>query len=554
MSLMYYENFLKWKNSVKDKHLLQELTRMDDKQIRDAFFKYIEFGTGGLRGKMAAGTNCINIYTIMKASQGVVDYMKAQRLGSVIIGYDNRNNSILFARISAQVFASNGIKVFITKELMPTPFISFAIRQLKTDMGIMITASHNPADYNGYKVYDNSGCQCTDNMAATLAKYIEKVDEFRIEVQEFKTLQKENKIEIVPDSTEEEYIENVLAQQINKIAPLNVTYSPLHGAGYRLVPKTLKKAGVAQINLVDEQSLPDGDFPTCKFPNPEKKEALALGLAYAEKNNSDILLVTDPDCDRVGVAVKHNGAYRLLSGNEVGALLADYILYEKKKKGILTKKPIVIKTIVTSDLGKLISEDFGAEVINVLTGFKYIGEQINILEQKDRSADFVLGFEESYGYLVGDYARDKDAVVACLLVAEMTASLLQKGKTLVDRLQEIYDKYGFFENRLYTYNFDGAQGHAKIRSIMQKLREDMPSSINSERLTYSVDYLTQTQFPLPKSNVLELNFEKGTKIIIRPSGTEPLIKVYASACQDTQKNYMVFESVKRLIEDILSAV
>lgn len=549
---MYLENYTKWKNNVKDKDLLIELMNMDKDCIHDAFYKYIEFGTGGLRGIMKAGTNCINIYTIMKASQGIANYMKNQSLNSVVIGYDNRNNSTLFSKIAAQVFASNNIKVYISKELMPTPFISFAVRKLKTDIGIMITASHNPADYNGYKVYDKAGCQCTDKMAFTLSEYIQGVDEFQVETQEFDKLLSANKIEIIPDLIEEEYIEKVLSQQINKISAIKVTYSPLHGAGYRIVPKTLKKAGVPIINIVEEQSQPDGDFPTCKTPNPEKKQAMELGLKYAEKTNSDVLLVTDPDCDRVGIAVKHQGSFHRLTGNEVGALLTDYIFTQKNNKGMLTKNPIAIKTIVTSDLGKLIAESFGAKVINVLTGFKYIGEQINVLEENNRSADFVLGYEESCGYLVGNYARDKDGVVACLLIAEMVEHLLQKGKTLVDRLNEIYSKYGYFQHILNTYRFEGAQGFIKMKNIMSNIRNNIPKTLASEKLIGSTDYLTQNEIPLPKSNVLELNFEKGSKITIRPSGTEPLIKVYITACQNIQKNILVFDSAKEIIESIIN--
>jgi len=549
---MYYQNYLRWKECVKDKGLLDELLAMDKEQIYNAFFKYIEFGTGGLRGKMGAGTNCINIYTIRKASQGIANYMHDNHLKSVAICYDNRNNSILFSRIAAEVFASCGYKVYITKQLMPTPFLSFTVRHTRADIGIMITASHNPAGYNGYKVYNSDGCQCTDAMASQLAGYIKNVDEFAVTTLDFTILLAENSIEYVSDSVEDEYIKNVLKQQINKINSLNVTFSPLHGTGYPIVPKVLRLAGVRAVNTVEEQQLPDGDFPTCKLPNPEKQEALALGLKYAQENNSELLLVTDPDCDRVGVAVLHKGKYFRLTGNEVGALLADYIFSEKKKKGTLVANPIVIKTIVTSDLGRLIAESFGAQVINVLTGFKYIGEQITILEKEGRSQDFVLGYEESYGYLIGDYVRDKDAVVSCLLIAEMVSTLQANGKTLLDRLNELYSKYGYFEHKLYSFSFEGAQGYKKMQDIMLKIRNNMPSGLGDESLVSFVDYLIQKQYLLPKSDVFELNFEKGSKIVIRPSGTEPLIKVYVSSCKDTVQNKATFQLAEEYINSVIA--
>ncbi len=549
---MYYRNYLKWKNCVKDANLLVEILDMDKEQIYNSFFRYIEFGTGGLRGIMGAGTNCINIYTIKKASQGIANFMKKKRLKSIAISYDNRNNSELFSAIAAQVFATNNIKVYLTKELMPTPFLSFAVRSIKTDLGVMITASHNPANYNGYKVYDNSGCQCTDKMASLLGKFIQKVNEFEVNPFDFDVLLEANKIEYIPELAEEKYIKNVLAQQINGAMPLRVAFSPLHGTGYRLVPQVLQNAGFSEVDIVPEQAKPDGDFPTCKYPNPEKQEAMELGLKYAKENNSDILLVTDPDCDRVGVAVKHKNTYFRLTGNEIGALLADYIFSEKKKQGKLPANPIVVKTIVSSELGKLVAESFGAKVINVLTGFKYIGEQINFLEKEGRSKDFVLGYEESYGYLIGDYVRDKDAAVASLLIAEMAATLLKRGQTLVDRLNELHKEYGFFEHKLYAFNFEGAQGHKKMQNIMIRIRKNILKSISSEKLANSIDYLEKTELSLPKSNVLELNYQKGTKIIIRPSGTEPLIKVYVVASQNAMQNDAIFKDTKKYIDKIIS--
>ena len=549
---MYYQNYLKWKNCVKDANLLVEILDMDKDQIYNSFFRYIEFGTGGLRGIMGAGTNCINIYTIKKASQGIANFMKKKRLKSIAISYDNRNNSELFSAIAAQVFATNNIKVFLTKELMPTPFLSFAVRSIKTDLGVMITASHNPANYNGYKVYDNSGCQCTDKMAALLGKFIQKVNEFEVNPFDFDVLLEANKIEYIPELAEEKYIKNVLAQQINGAMPLRVAFSPLHGTGYRLVPQVLQNAGFSEVDIVPEQAKPDGDFPTCKYPNPEKQEAMELGLKYAKENNSDILLVTDPDCDRVGVAVKHKNTYFRLTGNEIGALLTDYIFSEKKKQGKLPANPIVIKTIVSSELGKLVAERFGAKVINVLTGFKYIGEQINFLEKEGRTKDFVLGYEESYGYLIGGYVRDKDAAVASLLIAEMAATLLKRGQTLVDRLNELHKEYGFFEHKLYAFNFEGAQGYKKMQNIMIRIRKNIPKSISSEKLASSIDYLEKTELSLPKSNVLELNYQKGTKIIIRPSGTEPLIKVYVVASQNAMQNDAIFKDTKKYIDKIIS--
>ena len=550
----YQEKYNLWVDKVIDTELKTQLLEMNNNEVlkENSFFKDLEFGTGGLRGVLGVGTNCLNIYTIGKITQGIAEYMLANNFESVVISYDSRIKSDVFAKRTANVFASNGIKAFITKELMPTPFLSFATRELKTQIGVMITASHNPSKYNGYKVYGADGCQITDGAVKEILPFIERTDAFAVKEGNFDELLGKGSISFVPDNITENFLKEVLKLSNGCEDNIKVTYSALNGAGYKLVPEILSRIGLTNVNLVLEQSYPDGNFPTCPFPNPEKKEALSLGLSYVRQNNSDILLATDPDCDRVGVAVKHGNDYKLLSGNEVGVLLTDYLLCVKKEKQTLPKQPIIIKTIVTTDLVKKIAKEYGFEVVEVLTGFKYIGEIISKLEKENRKEDYLLGFEESYGYLSGTHVRDKDGVNGALIICEMTAYYKKQGLTLVDKLLQMYDKYGLYEHQLLSYSFEGASGNSEMKKRLIALRENLPKSISGIEVATTIDYLTQTQFDLPKANVLSFEMVDGSKIIIRPSGTEPLVKAYLTVCFDEKENAIRLSEYKNYLDNLFA--
>lgn len=539
------ETYRVWCEKVQDAEIQKQLAEIKNnpQAIENAFYKDLEFGTGGLRGELGAGTNCLNVLTIGKVTQGIADRMKAHGQKKVAVSCDSRIHSDLFKETVACVMAANGIHAVITRELMPTPFLSFLTRETGADFGIMITASHNPAKYNGYKVYDSDGCQLTDDPAKDLTGYIEKVDPFSVHADSLSVYLQSGTVEFALKEITEKYLACVEAQSIGSADGLKVAYSPLNGTGYKLVPEILKRAGVAKIDVVEEQAYPDGNFPTCAYPNPEKSDALKLGIALAEKCGSDILIATDPDADRVGTAVRHNGEYRLLTGNEVGVLLTDYILSRRKEFGTLPKNPVIVTTIVSTSLAEKVAAQYGVTFYNVLTGFKYIGGVIGKLEKAGETGRFVLGFEESYGYLTGSYVRDKDAVVGSMLVAEMTAYHLRHGKTLVDRIEEIYAEFGTYEHRLKSYEYAGAEGNAKMKNLLTDLRKNLPIELGGSRVVKTVDYLTQTEADLPKANVLLFEAENGSKLVVRQSGTEPLIKVYVTAASSPPKNVRIFQSI-----------
>lgn len=551
---MSIKNFELWSKKVTDEKLVKELEKMRGNAIaiENAFYKELEFGTGGLRGEIGVGTNCLNIYTIRKVTQGIANYMRDNKMTKAAISCDSRINSDLFAKCVAEVFANCGITCYITKELMPTPFLSYITRKFKCDIGVMITASHNPAKYNGYKVYGGDGCQLTDNAASEMIGYINPIDPFSVATKEFDEYLIGGQIHYVEDSVTDNYLDEVQKQSINNADGLKIVYSPLNGAGYKLVPQMLKRIKAEDITIVKEQGMPDGNFTTCSFPNPEKPEALKLGLELAKKVDADILIATDPDCDRMGIAVRHNDEYRLFSGNEVGVLFADYLLREKKKNGTLAKNPIIVKTIVTSALVEKIAAEYNATVLNVLTGFKYIGDIIGKLEAKNETNRFVLGFEESYGYLAGSYVRDKDAVIASMLIAEIAATYKKQGKTLVDKINEIYAKYGTFEHRLKSYEYAGAQGNAKMKELLKNLRETLPILIGGAEVVKTIDYNAQTEFDLPKANVLSFVMADGSQLIVRPSGTEPLIKLYLTASKTVEENKKVFERINKQLDEMFA--
>ncbi len=503
-----------------------ELRSMDAEQKKEAFYKDLEFGTAGLRGVIGAGTDRLNVYTIGKVTQGLADYVLAHKKkgATVAISYDSRNFSQEFARHAAAVLAANGIKAYITRKLFPTPYLSFMVRKFECDAGIMITASHNPAKFNGYKVYGPDGCQVTDTAAAEIFDHIQKVDTFKVRACDFDAAQAAGDIEFV--EVTREYLDAVYACSVGDARDVSIVYTPLNGTGTEIVPQMFRERGFDKVTVVPEQAMPDGDFPTTPYPNPEKAQALELAIALAKKQNADIVIGTDPDADRIGVAVKTADGYRLITGNEMGVLLIDYIFTHKKD---LPKAPVVVKTIVTTDLASRVAQSYGAEVREVLTGFKYIGEIIKKLESKNESDRFVFGYEESYGYLSGTYVRDKDAVVASMLVAEMAADYLKEGKTLADVLDGIYAKFGKYYHRTVSFTYEGVSGAQKMKDVLAGIRKAPPKAIDGSAVAESIDYLTQTALDLPKSDVLSFKAEDGSKLIVRPSGTEPLIKVYITA-------------------------
>ena len=536
------------KSAVDDVDLIEELKNIDgnENEIYERFYTELKFGTAGLRGIIGAGTNRMNIYTVRRATQGLANFLnKKYKNPCVAISHDSRIKADLFAKEAARVLAANGVKAYISRELQPTPVVSFAVRHLKTQAGIMVTASHNPAKYNGYKCYGSDGCQMTDVNANAVFDEIEKVRYFNgdIKLIDFDEGIKNGLIERISDDVYEEFLKNVISQSVNpgicEGSGLKVVYTPLNGAGNKLVRKVLDKIGVEDVVVVPEQEMPDGNFTTCPYPNPEIREALELGLKLCEKEQPDLLLATDPDSDRVGIAVKTDNGYRLMSGNETGIMLLNYLLDSRKRNGTLPKDPVAVKTIVTSKLVDRVCEKYGCELKNVLTGFKYIGEQILLLEQKNQESRYVFGFEESYGYLAGTYVRDKDAVVASMLICEMAAYYRTCGKSLNDVMNELYDEFGYYLNTTKAYEFDGAAGMQKMADIMSALRDSHPSEIAGFKVVSYSDYLNSCSMDivsgksevidLPKSNVLAYSLEGGGAAIVRPSGTEPKIKIYITA-------------------------
>ncbi|MDD2418474.1 MAG: phospho-sugar mutase [Oscillospiraceae bacterium] len=534
-------------NALEDIDLTNELNNISNSEdeISDRFYRELEFGTGGLRGVIGAGDNRMNIYTVRKATQGLADYLKLRYASSsVAISFDSRIKSDLFAREAARVLAGNGITVHIFTQLQPTPVLSFAVRELGCQAGIMVTASHNPSKYNGYKCYGADGCQMTDNDAGEVTGFIKNVDVFEgVTISDFDQALNSGLISEIPSSLVENFFEKVEEQQVNKgicqRVPLGVVYTPLNGAGNIPVREILRRIGVQHVSVVPEQEMPDGRFPTVPYPNPEIRQAFECAISLAKSVKPDILLATDPDCDRVGIAVAHEGDYRLMSGNEVGCLVLNYLLSCKSANGTLPKKPVFIKTIVTSDLAARIAEKYNCEVIEVLTGFKYIGEQITRLENEGRADSYVFGFEESYGYLSGTHVRDKDGVLASMLVCEMTAYYKEQGKNLIQVLDELYASHGVYHNILINAEFEGSQGMETMERIMKGLREDRPDEIAGLRVVGFSDYLSSrsidmktgktAEIDLPKSNVLSFSLEGNAGVIVRPSGTEPKIKAYITA-------------------------
>ena len=533
---MYMDDYKRWlAASLEDADLTKELAQIEgkDEEIKDRFAVALKFGTAGLRGVLGAGSNRMNIYVVRQATQGLANWVKTQGGNQLVaISYDSRIKSDVFAKEAACVLAANGIKVRIYDALMPVPALSFATRYYQANAGIMVTASHNPAKYNGYKAYGPDGCQMTDDAAAIVYAEIQKTDILegakRISFEEGV---EKGLIEYVGDDCKEGLYDAIKACQVRpglcKTAGLKLVYSPLNGSGLVPVTRILADIGIDDITIVPEQKYPDGNFPTCPYPNPEIYEALHLGLELAKKSGADLMLATDPDADRVGIAMKcPDGSYELVSGNEVGVLLLDYICEGRIEKGTMPKDPVAVKSLVSTPLADAVAQSYGVEMRNVLTGFKWIGDQIAGLEAKGEVERFILGFEESYGYLAGPYVRDKDAVVASMLICEMAAYYRSIGSSVKERLESIYAKFGRYLNKVDSFEFPGLSGMDKMAGIMASLRENAPAEIGGYKVTKVVDYKKTEETGLPSANVLVYTLEGGATVIVRPSGTEPKIKTY----------------------------
>lgn len=540
-------------NATDDSNLQNELIAIenDSEAINDRFYRDLEFGTGGLRGVLGAGTNRMNIYTIRRATQGLADYVNESfKNPNIAISYDSRIKSDVFARAAAEVLAANGIHAHIYPQLAPTPMLSYAVRALKCSAGIMVTASHNPAKYNGYKAYGSDGCQMTIDAANAVLNKINALDMFDdVKFMPFDDALASGMISYIGEDIYESYYQNVLAQGINTDlcakSGLKIVYTPLNGTGNKPVRTILERIGITDVTVVKEQENPDGNFTTCPYPNPEIREALELGLKYCDKVKPDLLFATDPDADRVGIAVPDGDDYVLFSGNEVGAMLLEYICEQRTLKGTMPENPLAVKTIVTTDIISSICKAYGVELVEVLTGFKFIGEQIGFLEKKHEENRYIFGFEESYGYLAGTYVRDKDAVVASMLICEMAAYYRTKGISLIKARENLYNKYGVYVHAQHSFTFEGESGMKKMSEIMNNLRNNRPEAIDGLKVVKFADYQESISLDLesgakaiinlPKSNVLSFTLENGEKVIIRPSGTEPKIKAYYTATASTME-------------------
>ncbi|MCF7925711.1 MAG: phospho-sugar mutase [Candidatus Izimaplasma sp.] len=526
----------KWKSYKQlDKDLKEELFSLDNDALQDAFYKNLEFGTGGMRGIIGVGTNRMNQYTIRKANAGFAKYLLEQTPHpSVVIAHDNRHKSVTFAKESACVLAKQGIHVYLFDDLRPTPELSFAVRHLNATGGIVVTASHNPPEYNGYKIYDAHGCQLVPKYADKVVQYVNEIEDvFAIETLDYEMAKTNNLITIIGQEIDDLYINRVLDIQLDKTLKkdIKIVFTPLHGTSGTIGLETLKKAGY-DVYPVEAQMLPDPNFSTIKSPNPEDEEAFQMAIEKGNAIDADVLIATDPDGDRLGIAVKHEGGYKLLNGNQTGAILVHYILSQRKQQKTLPKHGMVYNTIVTSEFGATIARDFGMEVTSTLTGFKFIGEQANLIEGTEKS--FVFGYEESYGYVIEDFVRDKDSIQAMLMASEVTQKKALEGKTLYDYLLDLYDTYGYYVEDLVSIRLEGKTGEQKIQSILSAFRETKPETIANKKVIRNEDYFKQVgiqegtpyTLTLPKSNVLKFFLEDGSWFVLRPSGTEPKLKIY----------------------------
>lgn len=554
--MLYREKYNDWlESNIVDEKMKDELRAIkDEKEIEDRFYKDLEFGTGGLRGVIGAGSNRMNIYTVSKATQGFANYLNGRfENPSVAIAYDSRNMSKEFSKAAALTLCANNINVYLYEDLRPTPMLSFAVRHLNCTGGIVVTASHNPKEYNGYKVYDEFGGQVTDEKANIIISEVNKIDSFdKINTVDEEEALAKGLLKYIGEEVDKAYIDSVKGLTIRKelvkenASDLKVIYTPIHGSGNMPVRRILNELGYTGVSVVKEQEMPDGNFPTASYPNPEEPAVFKLALEMAKTENPDVIFATDPDADRIGVVVKDSeGEYRVLTGNQTGLLLTQYILDALKEEGRLPEDGVIIKTIVTTDGAKKIAEAYNIELMEVLTGFKYIGEKIQGFEvNKDKT--YIFGFEESYGYLAGDFVRDKDAVIAAMLIAEMTLFYKEKGKSLYDGLVELYEKYGYFKETLVSFELKGKEGSEKISKCIDSLRNENLVEVNGVKIVTKYDYKLGTEenissgdkkeIDLPKSNVLKFVLENGAWFVVRPSGTEPKMKAYVAVKGNSLKD------------------
>ena len=556
--LDYKKEYERWaKADMPDFDLTRELQLMAGKEeeIKEHFARALEFGTAGIRGTLGVGTNRMNIFVVRQATEGMARYIMEEGLErKVAISYDSRLKGWTFAKEVAKVLAANGISVRLYDALMPVPALSFATRYYGCSAGIMLTASHNPAAYNGYKAYGSDGCQMTDEAADKVYAKIKETDVLTgAKTISFSEAVDKGLIRFVEEECKEAFYQAVLSQQVHpglcKDAGLSLVYSPLNGTGLEPVTRIFKEMGISDVSIVPEQEYPNGYFTTCPYPNPEIFEAMEKGLALAKEKNADLLLATDPDADRVGIAMRtEDGEYELVSGNEMGVLLLDYIAAGRKLEGTLPRNPVAVKSIVSTPLADKVAADYGVELRHTLTGFKWIGEQIKFLEEKGEQDRFIFGFEESYGYLSGTAVRDKDAVVASMLICEMAAYYRKNGSSIKKRLEEIYKKYGYYLNAVDSFSFPGLSGMDKMQGIMETLRKNGPKDFAGIAVKECIDYLDSEKTGLPKSNVLLYNLENGENIIVRPSGTEPKIKAYFTTFGKSREEAK--EEKKRLAEAV----
>lgn len=554
--MLYREKYNDWlESNIVDEKMKDELRAIkDEKEIEDRFYKDLEFGTGGLRGVIGAGSNRMNIYTVSKATQGFANYLNTRfENPSVAIAYDSRNMSKEFSKAAALTLCANNINVYLYEGLRPTPMLSFAVRHLNCTGGIVVTASHNPKEYNGYKVYDEFGGQVTDEKANIIISEVNKIDSFdKINTVDEEEALAKGLLKYIGEEVDKAYIDSVKGLTIRKelvkenASDLKVIYTPIHGSGNMPVRRILNELGYTGVSVVKEQEMPDGNFPTASYPNPEEPAVFKLALEMAKTENPDVIFATDPDADRIGVVVKDSeGEYRVLTGNQTGLLLTQYILDALKEEGRLPEDGVIIKTIVTTDGAKKIAEAYNIELMEVLTGFKYIGEKIQGFEvNKDKT--YIFGFEESYGYLAGDFVRDKDAVIAAVLIAEMTLFYKEKGKSLYDGLVELYEKYGYFKETLVSFELKGKEGSEKISKCIDSLRNENLVEVNGVKVVTKYDYKLGTEenissgdkkeIDLPKSNVLKFVLENGAWFVVRPSGTEPKMKAYVAVKGNSLKD------------------
>lgn len=575
--MLFKEKYNDWlSSSIVDEDMKNELRNIkDEKEIEDRFYKDLDFGTGGLRGIIGAGSNRMNIYTVSKATQGFANYLTGRfKNPSVAIAYDSRNMSKEFSKAAALTLCANNVKVYLYEELRPTPMLSFAVRELNCTGGIVVTASHNPKEYNGYKVYDEFGGQVTDEKANIIINEVNKINNFDMinTISEEEAIEK-NLLVYIGEDIDKLYIDTVKSLTIRKdlveekAKDLKVIYTPIHGSGNMPVRRVLKELGYTGVSVVKEQENPDGNFPTASYPNPEEPAVFKLALEMAKTENPDVIFATDPDCDRIGVVVKDSeGEYRVLTGNQTGLLLTQYILDALKEENKLPENGVVIKTIVTTDGAKKIAEDYNVELMEVLTGFKYIGEKIQGFEENN-DKKYLFGFEESYGYLAGDFVRDKDAVIASMLIAEMTLYYKEKGKSLYDGLVDLYEKYGYFKETLVSFELKGKEGAEKISNCIDSLRNEKLVEVNGVKVNVKYDYKLSIEedlvngekknINLPKSNVLKFVLDNGSWFVVRPSGTEPKMKAYVAVqgngLNDAEERLESFKSeIVKLINEKLN--